>query len=74
MPDALFQYGSYVHMRSSCIRRRQKKPIFPIIPPYLCSLSCRGLREKHAKKTLCFWLTLIYVLKESSLEGLVVVL
>ena len=32
MPDVLFQYGSYAHVRSSCIRRRQKKSIFPITP------------------------------------------
>ena len=39
MPDALFQYGSYAHMRSSCIRRRQKKSIFPVPPSNCVGLS-----------------------------------
>ena len=32
MPDALFHYGLHAHMRSSCIRRRYKKSIFPVPP------------------------------------------
>ena len=32
MPDALFHYALLAHMRSSCIRRRLKKSIFPTLP------------------------------------------
>ena len=32
MPDALFHYALHAHMRSSCIRRRKKKSIFPTTP------------------------------------------